>query len=186
MYKLKNLIGHISSSSKKKAESRARTKVSRIPLNFFLLYYVDIDWNVLCNDIYCNLLVVVRLLWNNFAAETGQKRTKEGWKFMFDVGPLCCAAYYIARLRRLFYGSKYCHGIWRRKEIAAEDWLLGPWCLIKTKELFAANAAYAFVPRTLKPEAFKLSSTTHNFHRCWRFTAKTRQEFNSVPYWHFK
>jgi hypothetical protein len=30
MYKLKNLIGHISSK-----KSRARTKVSRIPLNFF-------------------------------------------------------------------------------------------------------------------------------------------------------
>lgn len=89
MYKLKNLIGHQQQQQQQK--SRARTKVSRIPLNFFLLYYVDIDWNVLRCDIYCNLLVVVRLLWNNFTAETERKRTKE-------AGNLCLMlVHYVAR-----------------------------------------------------------------------------------------
>lgn len=140
MYKLKNLIGHISSS--KKAESRARTKVSRIPLNFFSFImliltemfcatiFIAIYWS-LCA--YCEIISLLK---------RGKKRTKEAWKFMFDVGPLCCAAYYIARLRRLFYGSKYFHGILRRKRRrnAAGDWRIsldfGPVMSDKNKRTF--------------------------------------------------
>lgn len=115
---LKNLIGHISNSSSKK--SMARTKVLRIPLNFFSFImliltemfsatiFIAIYWS-LCA--YCEIISLLKRA----------KTYKRSWKFMFDVGPLCCTAYYIARRWILFYGSKYFHGSLRRKRGEAHE-----------------------------------------------------------------
>lgn len=142
-------------------------------------------------------------------------------------------AYYIG-LWILFYSSKYSHGILRRhrkeqqarmkkeskkqgKKNATEDlrFLLGPWCLIKTKEFAFQRLAQAnkllscvlmpfvcrqrHIPRSFK-FAYNIKVVSLDIHitslrtrfgvddlqRERQSEAQAAIEFNSVPYWHFK
>lgn len=56
---------------------------------FCAAIFIAIYWS-LCA--YCEIISLLN----------GAKTYKRSWKFMFDVGPLCCAAYYIARLEYCF------------------------------------------------------------------------------------
>lgn len=195
MYKLENLIGHIRSSSRSK--KRTRTKVSQIPLIFPSLFSIIMRYWLKCLFAmywtlcaYCEIISLLKISYK------GRR------KFMFDVGPLCSPLHIAARLWILFYGSKYFRGILRHREGAKKRskkrllnlkrFLLGPWCLIKTKDIARSFSELVHWPiwaafcllaisnvvddRLNSHIAFKLCLNIHitllRFLLAWRFTAE--------------
>lgn len=195
--------------------SAAKREFLWISASIFEHYYVDIDWNVLCCDIYCNLLNAVRLLWNNSSAVKTYKRSRI---YVWCWSIMLAAAYYI-EVWILFYSSKCFHGILRQKERKENEKKMqqrrfkifaGSAMSDKNKRTlfhsFSASprcqqccpvclcllfvASDIFDDRLNSHIAFKLYSNLHHnfcsdFFWGWRFTTK-RSELKSVPYWHFK